>query len=113
MLPRRSDADTVLHHNFVNQNQHALLSPRATDRYRQDQTVPMSPLARGAPLSAPPAGTHSLRGAPITRTEELDSEGQVQPFQLAPTPAQLGRAPLQRRLSMGELNYLNMVMISF
>lgn len=36
-----------------------------------------------------------------TRTNSVDVGTNKAPFMLAPTPAQLGRAPLQRRQSMG------------
>ena len=43
---------------------------------------------------------YSIEDSNVSRTNEASQKG---PFMLAPTPAQLGRAPLQRRQSLGKI----------
>lgn len=54
------------------------------------------------------ADNYSVIESSIHGNSNIEHQGEERStFILAPTPAQLGRAPLQRRQSMGKLNELN------
>lgn len=53
-----------------------------------------------------PAVSTSVPDALPRISDILQNEPQNQEFKLAPTPAQLGKAPLQRRQSMGKKSLL-------
>lgn len=65
------------------------------------KSMPSTPKSATYHISAPPdsSGKHSTEAAEEADVDvEVDTDGQQ--FVLAPTPAQLGRAPLQRRKNL-------------
>lgn len=77
-----------------------LPSPRLMSDKLKNEPTATSPLSRGPPLSAP-AGSYRIKNEEQNQGTGFVQITSIQPFPLAPTPAQLGKAPLQRRLSMG------------
>ena len=69
------------------------------------QKPPSTPHTPHTPHSNSGSGDHSSNKSfnmeePLASTNDVGTN--KGPFMLAPTPAQLGRAPLQRRQSMGK-----------
>lgn len=84
---------------------YSLTSPKPQLEKVKQEPIPLSPITRTAPFSAPAVSIQQFKNEDVG----ISNKGFVQitplqPFPLAPTPAQLGKAPLQRRLSMG--NYI-------
>jgi hypothetical protein len=67
---------------------------------------PESPTTRNLPATPksndPPSNQQSEASDSNEQQEEEGEEDETKKFVLAPTPAQLGKAPLQRRLNRGE-----------
>jgi hypothetical protein len=88
----------VQQHNFENSQQ---------ARGMMIKEEPESPTIRNLPATPksnePPSNQQSEGSDGNEQQEEDDDEPTNKKFILAPTPAQLGKAPLQRRLNRGEL----------
>lgn len=77
-----------------------ILLPAANDKHKQPSTphTPHTPLSNHGSNEISANKSYSM-----DETQPNDIGPSKGPFMLAPTPAQLGRAPLQRRQSMGTI----------
>lgn len=77
-----------------------ILLPTTNDKHKQPSTphTPHTPLSNHGSTEISTNKSYSM-----DETQLNDIGPSKGPFMLAPTPAQLGRAPLQRRQSMGTI----------
>ncbi|XP_034132844.1 putative transcription factor capicua isoform X7 [Drosophila guanche] len=95
--PPVSAQPTMLLHGYT--PSHSAEPPASSPSYK---SMPSTPKSATYHMSAPPErASHEGGGAPAGGDEsDMDADGQQ--FVLAPTPAQLGRAPLQRRKNLSQ-----------
>lgn len=100
-LPQVSGQTTMLLHGYAPSSQHSQeQQPASSPSYK---SMPSTPKSATYHLSAPPdsAGKRSCDAIAAEDTDvDVDVDADGHPFVLAPTPAQLGRAPLQRRKNL-------------
>ncbi|XP_033246002.1 putative transcription factor capicua isoform X11 [Drosophila miranda] len=90
--PPVSAQPTMLLHGYT--PSHSAEPPASSPSYK---SMPSTPKSATYHMSAPPPERGSQEGG-----EESDMDADGQQFILAPTPAQLGRAPLQRRKNLSQ-----------
>lgn len=98
--PPVSAQPTMLLHGYT--PSHSAEPPASSPSYK---SMPSTPKSATYLMSAPPERGSMEGGGSASATsggDESDMDADGQQFILAPTPAQLGRAPLQRRKNLCE-----------
>ncbi|XP_043946813.1 putative transcription factor capicua isoform X8 [Drosophila biarmipes] len=96
--PPVSAQPTMLLHGYT--PSHSAEPPASSPSYK---SMPSTPKSATYLMSAPPErGMEACSSAAASGGDESDMDADGQQFILAPTPAQLGRAPLQRRKNLSQ-----------